>query len=345
MSLYIDIEKELESFRLKVKFEQDDNILGLLGQSGAGKSMTLKCIAGIETPSKGKIILNNKILFDSEKGINLPIQERKVGFLFQNYALFPHMTVKENIEIGLFYLNKQESKNTSEKYIKQFKLQGLEDRYPYQLSGGQAQRVALARVLATSPEIIILDEPFSALDYHLRRDMESELHDILNNYKKSVIFVTHDINEAFRVCDDIIIYDNGIAKNKREVNDLLENPKSIMEAKICGCNNISKIEYVYDNKVNAIDFGYIYDEDKSMSKEFNYIGIRAENIKLNLDKDGCFRVEKITKDLFGYLILVKNIQSTVYKYISIYLYTENIEFKEDDKVSLSIDKNKIFYLK
>ncbi len=194
MSLCIDIEKQLKSFTLKVKFDQENNIIGFLGESGCGKSMTLKCIAGIETPTKGKIILNNRVLFDSEKGIDLPIQDRNVGLLFQDYSLFPHMTVRQNIEIGLLNLDKKDIREISNKYIDKFKLNELENRYPHQLSGGQSQRVALARVLATSPQILLLDEPFSALDYHLRRDIENELMDTLHEYNKSSIFVTHDIN-------------------------------------------------------------------------------------------------------------------------------------------------------
>ena len=197
MALYVDIEKDLSSFTLKSKFEQENGVLGFLGESGSGKSMTLKCIAGLENPSRGKIILNNRVLFDSEKKINLSAQERKVGFLFQNYALFPHMTVVENIELGLSNLQKEERNKITKEYIKRLCLEGLENRYPWQLSGGQQQRVALARALAPSPDILLLDEPFSALDYHLRGNMERELINILNDYHGDVIFVTHDREERY----------------------------------------------------------------------------------------------------------------------------------------------------
>ena len=153
MSLYVDIEKDLGSFKLKVKFEQENGILGLLGQSGCGKSMTLKCIAGIVKPDKGKIISNGTVFFDSEKKINLSPQKRKVGFLFQNYALFPHMSVKENIQLGIQNLSKEEKDEITSKYLKKFKLEGFENRYPWQLSGGQQQRIALARALCLNPKI------------------------------------------------------------------------------------------------------------------------------------------------------------------------------------------------
>ncbi len=166
MSLYVDIEKDLSSFKLKVEIKQEKGTLGFLGESGSGKSMTLKCIAGLEKPTRGKIVLNDRVLFDSEKKINLSTQDRKVGFLFQNYALFPHMTVSQNIELGLLKLSKSEKKEIVARYLDILKLNGFEGRYPWQLSGGQQQRVALARALATSPDILLLDEPFSALDHH-----------------------------------------------------------------------------------------------------------------------------------------------------------------------------------
>ncbi|EQI22749.1 ABC transporter family protein [Clostridioides difficile Y41] len=179
MSLYVDIEKDLSSFKLKVEIKQEKGTLGFLGESGSGKSMTLKCIAGLEKPTRGKIVLNDRVLFDSEKKINLSTQDRKVGFLFQNYALFPHMTVSQNIELGLLKLSKSEKKEIVARYLDILKLNGFEGRYPWQLSGGQQQRVALARALATSPDILLLDEPFSALDHHLRSNMEKELMNML----------------------------------------------------------------------------------------------------------------------------------------------------------------------
>ena len=162
MSLYIDINKDLSSFNLKVSMESKGGIIGFLGASGSGKSMTLKCIAGLEKADTGKIVINEKVLFDSENKINIKTKDRKVGFLFQNYALFPHMTIRDNIEIGLDKLSRSEKNKLSSTYIQKFGLKGLENRYPWQLSGGQQQRVALARALITSPDILLLDEPFSA---------------------------------------------------------------------------------------------------------------------------------------------------------------------------------------
>ena len=279
MSLYIDINKELSSFNLDVSMESKGGIIGFLGASGSGKSMTLKCIAGIEKADSGKIIINDKVLFDSEKKINVKTKDRKVGFLFQNYALFPHMTIKDNIEIGLDRISKAEKNKLSSNFIKKFGLEGLEKRYPWQLSGGQQQRVALARALITSPDILLLDEPFSALDNHLRATMERELVEILKDYNGTVVFVTHDIAEAYRVCDKIIVFDSGKASNIREKNLLFENPLSFAEAKLTGCKNISKAKKLEDNLILAEDWDLKL-KCSSNNRDTDYIAIRSHNIKL-----------------------------------------------------------------
>ena len=162
--LKVNIQKKLKEFDLDVNFELKEGCLGILGPSGCGKSMTLKSIAGIVNPDEGFISFNNgneTIYFDFNKKINLKPQNRNVGYLFQNYALFPNMTVEENVAAGL---SKDDDKTIVSDMIKRFHLQGLEKRYPRQLSGGQQQRVALARILAYGPDVILFDEPFSAMD-------------------------------------------------------------------------------------------------------------------------------------------------------------------------------------
>ena len=162
MALEVDITKKLDGFFMHMQFRAEQEIFAILGASGCGKSMTLKCIAGIEKPDEGRIVLDGKVLFDSEKKINLPPQKRKVGYMFQDYALFPHMNVVQNIEAGM---GKRPDRSRTESLIRQFQLEGLEKKIPGQLSGGQKQRVAMARMLAAEPELILLDEPFSALRY------------------------------------------------------------------------------------------------------------------------------------------------------------------------------------
>ena len=208
MSLYVDIEKDLGSFKLKVKFEQENGILGLLGQSGCGKSMTLKCIAGIVKPDKGKIISNGKVFFDSEKKINLTPQQRNIGFLFQNYALFPHMSVKQNIQLGIEKLSKEEKDEITKKYLKKFRLEGFEDRYPWQLSGGQQQRIALARALCLNPDILILDEPFVGLDPKASHTLKEIMRELCNE-GSAIFFSTHVLEVAEKLCDKIAIIKDG----------------------------------------------------------------------------------------------------------------------------------------
>ena len=231
MSLHINIEKRFSSsFNLKVNFEHEKGILGFLGSSGSGKSMSLKCISGLEIPSSGKIILNDKTYFDSNNKINLSPQKRKVGYLFQNYALFPNMNIIDNVEIGVSNLTENKRRSLCLEYIERLGLLGLEKHYPWQLSGGQQQRVALARALITAPDILLLDEPFSALDQHLRNNLEKELMSILKTYKGDVIFVTHDIQEAILLGQKIgimslspdatiyKIYDNDLSYPRNEVD-------------------------------------------------------------------------------------------------------------------------------
>ncbi|MCD7897424.1 MAG: ATP-binding cassette domain-containing protein, partial [Planctomycetaceae bacterium] len=188
-------------FTLDVGFHMDGGRLGILGASGSGKSMTLRSLAGIETPDRGAITLNGRVLFDAAARINLPPQRRRVGYLFQSYALFPNMTVAGNIAVALAGTGKERRARTGE-YLERFGLAGMENRLPHQLSGGQQQRVATARMLAADPEAVLLDEPFSALDSHLRERMELQLLDLLRD-RDDVILVTHSRDVAYRFATHI----------------------------------------------------------------------------------------------------------------------------------------------
>lgn len=235
MALFVDIEKKLASFDLRMKFEMQDEVLALLGGSGSGKSMTLKCIAGIEKPDKGKIILDGRELFNSEKHINLKPQDRGVGYLFQQYALFPNMTVYQNISCGVKGAAKRAgaerggnciSKNDKEKMIRDIidlvHLNGLEEKKPKQISGGEQQRVALARILVNQPDALLLDEPFSALDASLRKNLVRETYKLMKDYGKSVIFVTHDQKEAFRLSESVALIEQGEITRMGKKEDIFE---------------------------------------------------------------------------------------------------------------------------
>jgi len=283
-SLKVKIHKKLKEFDLDVSFELKKGCLGILGPSGCGKSMTLKSVAGIVDPDKGLVSLttdNETIYFDSDKKINLKPQKRNVGYLFQNYALFPNMTVEENVAIGM-------SKNHDEKrlseMIKRFHLEGLEKRYPRQLSGGQQQRVALARILAYGPDVILLDEPFSAMDTYLKEQLHMELGNLLKNFEGFSILVTHDRDEAFQFCDELLILDQGKVIAEGKTYDLFENPKKVQVARLTGCKNISKVEIIDDYHLKSLDWGTVLEVPEKIHSNITHIGIRAHNF-VPADKD------------------------------------------------------------
>lgn len=227
MKLLVDIKKDFGSFVLEASFETDDLITGFLGSSGSGKSMTLKSIAGIVTPDEGTIILDDTVLFDSKKKINVRPQDRKVGYLFQNYALFPSMTVKKNIMCGLVReKDKAEKMRKYENSIRLLHLEDLENRLPSQLSGGQAQRVALARIIVSEPNLLLLDEPFSALDAFLRRNLQKELMEVLQNLGKQAILVTHSAREVRRMCTRLFVMKDGKIIRRGETEDVFIDPQT-----------------------------------------------------------------------------------------------------------------------
>ena len=277
MSLYVSIKKNLGDFNLDVHFQSESGILGLLGPSGCGKSYTLKCIAGIETPDEGQIILNEVTLYDSKKNINLPPQRRHVGYLFQNYALFPNMTVKQNIYCGLKNELDLYRRNTIYNDMLQLlNLTGLENHKPHQLSGGQAQRVALARILANSPSLILLDEPFSALDSHLRLNIQLELKELLNGLDKQIIMVTHNRDEAYHMCKEIAVVSDGRVITHKPTKSLFASPEHIEAARITGCKNIVPARKQGEHTVLVPDWGnLILTVKEQVPDGLTAIGIRA----------------------------------------------------------------------
>jgi molybdate transport system permease protein len=281
--LFLNIEKRLANFHLQVAFNTDDQPLGLLGGSGAGKSMILRCISGIETPNKGRIVLNNRVLFDSEKKINLPIHQRRIGFLFQNYALFPHITVAENIAFGI-----PKSVNVKEEVEKQLiamHLQGFGDRYPHQLSGGQQQRVALARALASKPEALLLDEPFSALDTHLRSQLEQQVTEILCDYSGVTLFVTHNMEEAYRLCPNLLVLEQGKEAHHGSKYEIFQHPASMNVAQLTGCKNFSRANPLSPQQIEAIDWGCTLQVREKIPSELSHVGIRAHHLIFTKEPD------------------------------------------------------------
>ena len=239
MSLEVAIEKRFAGFTLRAQFTAQDTATAILGASGCGKSMTLRCIAGIVKPDKGRIVLDGVPLFDSEKKIDLPPQKRGVGLLFQNYALFPNMTVEQNILCGLHNQpDRAKRRAACAEMIRALRLEGLEKRLPAALSGGQQQRVALARLLAAKPKILMLDEPFSALDSYLREQVEGEVGALLAAFQGPALLVTHNRDEAYRLCREMIVMDGGRVLRAGETKAVFADPRSCTAARLTGCKNI-----------------------------------------------------------------------------------------------------------
>ena len=303
--IYVDIEKKFGKFTLKTKFQFDNEIMGLLGASGSGKSLTLKCIAGIEKPDKGRIILNDRVLFDSEKKINISPKDRKIGYLFQDYALFPNMNVYENIKVGI-----REGENFDKLIIEkleEMRISHLKDKKINEISGGEKQRVALARLLINKPEIILLDEPFSALDDYLKSKIELEVAEVLRNYKIPTILVSHSREEVYRLCNEICVMSNGKSEDLMNKKELFKNPKTFSSCLISGCKNFSKIEKISENRLRALDWNIELETSDTILEEHKILGIRAHLIELEKSDENSFavEVERVVEDVFTYIILVR----------------------------------------
>ena len=276
MSLEVAIKKRFSGFQLDVSFSAEDETLGFLGASGCGKSLTMRCIAGIEKPDEGRIVVNDRVFFDSDAKINLTPQERKTALLFQSYMLFPNLTVAENVAAGIGKdVSKTDRKAIVLSELKRFGLQGFENRYPAQLSGGQQQRVALARMLAAKPGILMLDEPFSALDAHLKGVLEQNLVSLFDAYDGTILYVSHDIDEALRFCDRIAVVEDGRIVEEGTGDDLVNRPQSQAGIKLSGCKNATPAEYLDDHHVRLPKWGIELATEQAVPKDVKCLGVRA----------------------------------------------------------------------
>lgn len=345
MSLYVDIKKKFDDFALDVKFQVDNQVLGILGASGCGKSMTLKCIAGIVKPDEGKIILNDRVLFDSQKGINLPPQQRKTGFLFQNYALFPNMSVKQNIKMGA-----RHGAGKVDEIIKKMYLEGLENHMPGELSGGQKQRTALARILVGEPEILMLDEPFSALDGYLRWNVELEIADIIKNYAKTTLFVSHSRDEIYRMCSRACVIHEGKSSKVKSVTELFEKPDTKAACMISGCKNYSLVEIKGPDTVYASDWGITLKCRGPIQREVSCIGVRSHYITpVNKDdekQDNVFEctVVRVIENIFSMVVMVKTPGEGLLR-LEMDKEKWNNELRAGDSLKLAVRPDDIILLK
>lgn len=233
-----------KSFILDVSFEMENELVVLFGPSGSGKTTLFKCISGITELDDGKIIVGNKIYFDKNKKINLPIQKRNLGYVFQNYTLFPHMNVKKNIECGLKGWGKESRKERVLEMLSLLHIEELESRYPSQLSGGQKQRVALARALAPKPEILLLDEPFSALDMEIRTELAEKIKNLQTKIGIPLLFITHSLEEALQLADKILVLYEGEAQQFGTPEEIFYHPNNLHVAELVGISNIFDDAYV-----------------------------------------------------------------------------------------------------
>lgn len=275
MSLIVDIRKDLGKFRLQAAFEAGKGVTSLLGPSGCGKSLTLKCIAGIEKPDSGHIELNGRVLYDSKRHINLRPQERRVGYLFQNYALFPNMTLRQNILCGMREKSRAEQEQKLSEILAVMQLEGLEKHRPHQLSGGQQQRAALARILVSEPRLLMLDEPFSALDAHLRDALKIELRDMLQRFGREVLMVTHSREEAYNMSRAIAVMDQGRLLTMKPTKELFADPGSVQAAVITGCKNIFPARKCGDFEVELPILGIRLKTARPVEDGLAAVGIRA----------------------------------------------------------------------
>ena len=280
MSLSVSIKKSFPTFTLDVDIEAGNETIGWLGESGCGKSLTMRCIAGIETPDEGKIVVNGKTFFEREAGkrpaVNLSPQERKTALLFQNYMLFPNLTVAENVAAGIDRKLPKEERNAQvDAELKRFGLDGFGKRYPSQLSGGQQQRVALARMLAAKPDILMLDEPFAALDAHLKGVLEQNLAGLFETFHGTILYVSHDIDGARRFCDRIAVIEKGHVMEVSTGKNLVNNPQSAAGIRLSGCKNTTPAHGIGDHRVFLPAWGIEVETDKPAPENLTYMGVRA----------------------------------------------------------------------
>lgn len=310
MALIVNIKKKLGSFSLDINFEAENETLGLLGASGCGKSVTLRCISGIMKPDEGHIELDGKVFFDSEEKINLPPQERRVGYLFQQYALFPSMTVAQNIGSGV--RDKSRKKEITAQLLHTFQLQNVAFSRPAQLSGGQQQRTVLARILASDPEVLLLDEPFSALDSYLKAQLEQELADTLDSFSGNIIWVSHDRDEVFRNCSHVCVVDGGKSQAAVTPDDLFYNPLTISAAKLSGCKNVVPA-IPHGSHVELPCWNLTMNCNRPVGSEISAVGLRAHHIRFaeNTDENSIFcRVIRTMDNVFSTIVILRPLDAS-----------------------------------
>lgn len=321
----------------------DRSFVTLLGPSGCGKTTTLRMIAGLETPTSGKITIDGVTVFDSESGINVPPSKRDVGFLFQNYALWPHMTVYQNIAFGLQNLkwSKEEIKNRVNELLKLLKIEEFEHRYPSELSGGQQQRVAIARTLAPKPKILFMDEPLSNLDAKLRMEMRVELKRLHLNTDSTFVYVTHDQLEAMTLSSKVCIMEKGILQQYAPPLEMYEAPANLFVGDFIGNPTMNFVDATIDGDV--VEFAglkakFVPNKGSKLDNSLKNVvlGIRPEYIVLN---------EKSKEKGSVFSTLPAGMETTVKIDVNSTILTSvvfgNVDYKVDEKVGIDFVSDSI----
>lgn len=307
--LEVDICKRMGGFSLEAQFIAEEETLALLGASGCGKSVTLQCIAGILRPDEGRIALDGAVLFDSAAHIDLPPQKRNVGYLFQQYALFPNMTVAQNIAVAI----QEKARRTAAvaELLHRFRLEDAANLRPSALSGGQQQRTALARILASQPKAILLDEPFSALDSYLKYQLELELAEALSAFSGTALWVTHDRSEAWRNCRRVCVMDGGKTQPVQTMAELFRAPGSQSAARLSGCKNYAAAIPKGDC-VHLPEWGVALQCRRAVSPETTSVGIRSHHVRLaapGAENAIPCSVARVIDDVFETIVLLRPVSA------------------------------------
>lgn len=310
-------------------------MVALVGESGCGKTTILRMVAGLETPDQGIITINNQKVFENRSLVKP--NQRKVGMVFQDNALFPHLSVEKNIAFGIDHLSKQEQKERIQKYLQLVGLEGYEKRFPHELSGGQQQRVAIARALAPQPSILLMDEPFSSLDGILKNRIRSEIKQILKEANITALFVTHDTQDALAVGDQMVVVRNGQILQDNTPKHIFNHPIDEYVAKMFGKTNIIKGSLqngIIDSEIGPIP----YSKDEQASS----FSLRPEIFQIDHSKQSLLK--GIIKDIY-YLGNFQELDIMMNeKLINISLPT-NVIFEQSQEVHLTIPEEKIILLK
>jgi molybdate transport system ATP-binding protein len=302
--ILIDIERKFEggsSFATNLKLPIDSSWTVLFGPSGAGKTTVLRCIAGLDIPQRGVIRFNDTLWLDTDKNYSLPAQNRKIGYLFQEHALFPHLTVQENIIYNLSGLSKTEKTRKLKDMLHLFKIEEIKDRKPVKLSGGEKQRVALARTLIREPRMLLLDEPFSSLDIPTRERLRREIRAMLKDFKIPVILVTHDRIEAITLGDRMAVMSNGAIQQVGSVHEVFSRPVNPDVAKVVGMENVMSGKIVGNKDGLLLVRVGIPTQSVGTSRELVAVApaTAAQGFSLELGEDVvvCIRAEEIILEL------------------------------------------------